>query len=113
MTAQARATMGHDDIVRAYCPTDPDEMVAAQHWALRRSLRRRANGVYHLKTCLEANVNAKPQPCSDDCERIQIILAWGEIWQQQHPLPKPEPKPRQLRLAEPASAAAAREARVG
>ncbi len=55
----------------------------------------------------------KGDPCSERCEQAQQAVSEAVDWLLAHRVEEPEPKPRQLRLAEPASAAAAREARAG
>jgi hypothetical protein len=68
--------LGHEIAARG-CPEDAETVLAAVVWALEKAMRWRANGVGHLRTCLESNVNALPRACSDDCQRAQIALVWA------------------------------------
>lgn len=78
MTAtHAQPTAAAPSRVPGACPEDAETVLAAVLWALEKSMRWRANGVGHLRTCLESNVNALPRACSDDCQRAQIALVWA------------------------------------
>jgi hypothetical protein len=79
------------EIIARATPSDPAVLLDEMVWALKMAMRRRANGVRHLKTCLEANVNALARPCSKDCERAQVALASAQVWLARHRRGAPGP----------------------
>ena len=78
--APSAAVRPADAAAMAACPNDPLVVIAALRRSLFKAMRQRANGSWHLRTCLGSQVTATPMACSDDCLTAQIRLKWAECW---------------------------------
>ena len=89
MSTRRAAAEPLDLAVARECPTAPGEIITALEYGLFKAMRRRASGIWHLRTCLGSQVTAIPVECSRDCQRTQIALAWAQLWLSRNVVPKP------------------------